>query len=585
MGTGLGRIQSIVTPRRLFLSRHLSGIMPVGMIPLAIVFAALLVVPIGLLILYSFWTAGFFAVTHVLTLDNYALILGSPLYAGILLKTLGWSLLAAAISTGLAYGVAYAVTFRLRRWGPRILVLIMASLLSSYIVRLYALTTILGTHGLINQALMALGIIAAPLGFLLYGYFAIVIALVYVYLPMAVLPIYAAMQGIDRRLIEASRDLGHGPAGAFWSVTLPLSMRGVRTAFAFCFILSASDYVAPRMVGGMSGQMIGAVIADQFGGASNFPLGAALSVCMVLGFGICLGALSALERLAGHALKTARRRLRTGKTRMRIPDLPYSETLTAITLIFLFTPLLTVLVFSFNTARNPGLPLEGLTVAWYVDVLQRPDFHRVLITSLLICGATVAGGLVVGVPAALALARHRFRLRGAFNLLVFAPMAMPGVVLGVSLMASFIAAGIRLGTLPTAAAHILLVTPFIVLVVRARLEKIPRAIEEAGRDLGGTARRVLRTITQPLLAPSLLGAGILAAAISLDELLVTNFTIGAQATVPVWISSQMRAGLTPSLNAVAMLMLAASLLLIGGAALAFRRRQGLRLAASLGAVR
>jgi ABC-type spermidine/putrescine transport system permease subunit II len=153
----------------------------------------------------------------------------------------------------------------------------------------------------------------------------------------------------------------------------------------------------------------------------------------------------------------------------------------------------------------------------------------------------------------------------------------------VSLLTSFIATGIRLGVLPTAAAHILLVTPFIVLVVRTRLQKIPRAIEEAGRDLGSSAARVFRTVTLPLLAPSLLGAGILAAAISLDELLVTNFTIGAQATVPTWISSQMRAGLTPSLNAVAVLMLCASLLLIAGAALVLRRRQGIRLAATLGA--
>lgn len=559
--------------------------MPAGMIPLVVVFSTLLVVPIALLVLYSFWTAGFFAVTHVLTIANYARILRSPLYASILLKTLGWSMLAAALSTILAYGVAYAVTFKLHRWGPRILVLIMISLLSSYVVRLYALTTILGTHGLINQALMALGIVAGPLGFLLYGYFAIVIALVYVYLPMAVLPIYAAMQGIDRRLIEASRDLGSGPAGAFWTVTLPLSMRGVRTAFAFCFILSASDYVAPRMVGGMSGQMIGAVIADQFGGASNYPFGAALSVCMVLGFGLCLGALFGLERLAARLLQTAHRRVRCGAALLRMPSLPYSEVLTAVTLVFLFSPLLTVLVFSFNTARNPGLPLLGLTLAWYADVVQRSDFHDALTTSLLICAATVVGGIVVGVPAALALARRRFLLRGFFNLLVFGPMAMPGVVLGVSLLASFVATGTRLGALPTAAAHILLVTPFIVLVVRTRLDKLPRAIEEAGRDLGGTARHVFRTITLPLLAPSLLGAGILAAAISIDELLVTNFTIGARSTVPVWISSQMRAGLTPSLNAVAVLMLAVSLLLIGGAALAFRRRRGLRLATALGATR
>ena len=569
---------TVAVARTLGPRRAAHPFLPVAMVPLSIVFGALLIGPLILLICYSFWKASFFAVVREFTLANYGRILGSPLYSAILVKTLAWSLLAAAIITLVGFAMAYAMTFRLRVWGPRILVLVMASLLSSYIVRLYALTTILGTHGLLNQALMALGVIAEPLGFLLYGYFAIVIALVYVYLPMAVLPIYAAMQGIDRRLVEASRDLGGGPAHAFWTVIVPLSMRGVRTAFAFSFILAASDYVAPRMVGGLSGQMIGSVIADQFGGASNYPLGAALSVSMIAGFGLCLGILHLVER----ALVGIVRWLRRVVPRMRVAiALPWSEALTFAALVFLFSPLVTVVVFSFNTARNPGLPLEGLTLFWYVDVVQRPDFHRVLTTSLLVCLGAVTGGLLVGVPAAIALARRRFVLRRWFAILVFGPMAMPGVVLGVALLASFISAGVRLGAVPTAAAHVLLVTPFIVLVVRARLDKLPRALEEAGRDLGAAPARVFRTVTLPLLAATLLGAGILAAAISLDELLVTNFTIGAQATVPVWISSQMRAGLTPSLNAVAVLMLGFSLLLIGAASLAVRRRQSSRLVAAL----
>jgi ABC-type spermidine/putrescine transport system permease subunit II len=123
--------------------------------------------------------------------------------------------------------------------------------------------------------------------------------------------------------------------------------------------------------------------------------------------------------------------------------------------------------------------------------------------------------------------------------------------------------------------------PFIVLVVRTRLEKIDPRVEEAGRDLGSRPSRVFRTVTLPMLTPSLLGAGLLAAAISLDDLLVTNFTIGANATVPVWIASQMRVGLTPALNAVSVLMLIGSLGLIALAAIVVSFRRSMRLSTML----
>jgi ABC-type spermidine/putrescine transport system permease subunit II len=585
MGSCLGGVQGIVTspsdvaPRESGAARSLSrfssfspSIMPLGMVPLVVYVALFLLAPACLLVLYSFWEASFFAVEREFTLINYIRLATSPLYTGILAKTLACSLFAAGISVVIGYAIAYAIVFRLKVWGPRILVLVMASLLSSYIVRLYALTTILGTNGLINQGLLGLGIIEAPLGFLLYGYTAIIIALVYVYLPFAVLPIYASLQDIDRRLLEASRDLGSGASRSFFQVTLPLSMRGVRTAFAFCFILGAADYFAPRLVGGMNGQMIGSIIANQFGGASNYPFGAALSVAMVLGFIVILGALYGLEKLIRRSARWMPRR----GWRFAAPDLPFAEVVTALALVFLFAPLVTVFVFSFNAAPNPGLPFAGFTVHWYAELMGRADFHRVLLTSLGIGVAAVVGGMAVGVPAALALARRRFALKRVFEPIIFGPIAVPGVVLGVALLTAFVFTGIRLGVWPAAAAHVLLVAPFIVLVVRARLEKMNPQIEEAARDLGSPPLRVFRTVTLPLIAPALLGAGILAAAISLDELLVTNFVIGAQATVPVWIASSMRTGLTPALNAAAVLMLVGSLGLIALAAAAVRLRRSAR---------
>ncbi len=564
--------------------RALRRVAAPGAVPLILYFAVLLIAPLGMLVAYSFWKAGFFAVTPTFTVQNYARLLNSPLYIQILIKTLACSLAVAGVVVVVGFAIAYAITYRFRRWGPRILVMIMASLLSSYIVRLYALTTILGTNGLLNQALLTLGIIHEPLSYLLYGYFAIFLALSYVYLPFAVLPMYSGLQGIAPNLLEAARDLGSGPVRVFLDVTLPLAMRGISTAFVFCFILASADYVAPKLVGGLSGQMIGAIIADQFGGASNYPMGAAISIAMVLGFVVALCAVSLIKTLCSRIwrLRAWRgRRGAAGRSGFVIPSLPWSETITILALLVLFAPLLTVAVFSFNAARNPGLPFTGFTLHWYVDVARSPAFQHVLHTSLVICAAAVAGGLLIGLPAAMALARARFALRGFVGLLVYGPMGVPGIVIGVALLATFVFTGVRLGILGTAAAHILLVTPFIVIVIRTRLEKMDRRIEEAARDLGSSPERVFRTVTLPILMPSLVGAGILAAAISLDELLVTNFTIGAQATVPVWISSQMRIGLSPSLNAVAVMMLLGSLGLIGAAALVVQMRRSSRLSSTL----
>lgn len=560
------------------MTRRLPGarFLPAGAAPAAAYLAILLVVPLVVLVTYSFWKADFLSVTRTFTLENYTRFFSNDLYISILVKTLLTSFCVSSVIVFIAYQVAYAIVFRFKVWGPRILVLIMATLLSSYIVRLFSLTTILGTNGILNMALMGLGITDEPLTYLLYGYPAIIITLVYVYLPIAVLPIFAGLQGVDRTLHEASRDLGVGSIGTFTRVTLPLSMRGVRTAFAFCFILSAADYVAPQMVGGVDGQMIGAVIANQFGGGSNYPFGAMLSIMMICGFGVVLGFCLLVEKLVVRISRCHFWARMNGAKRVRVPDVPLTETTTLLALVFLFTPLLTVFVFSFNDTPNPGLPFGGITLHWYADVLTDAQFHRVLLTSLRVAGIALLGVMVLAVPVALVLVRRRFLLKKPLNMLIFAPMAVPGVVIGVALLATFVTLNVPLGTETAAAAHIMLVIPFVVQVVRTRFESVDANIEEAAHDLGSSSFRTLRTVTLPILLPAILGAGILAAAISLDELLVTNFIIGRDATIPVWIVSQLRTGLSPALNVVAILMLVGTLVLIGLAGLLLNGRKRAR---------
>lgn len=557
--------------------------LPLATVPIMAYIGFLLLVPGALLVLYSFYTAGFYTVIHTFTWSNYHEIYALSLYWKLLVKSWAVGLVVAAIIVVCAFVIAYALTFRLGRWGPRLLILILATLLSSYIVRIFAWMTILGTDGLINRLLMDLGVISHPLTFLLYGYFAIILTLVYVYLPLAVLPIYAALQEVDPHALEASRDLGATGFQTLRRITLPLAMHGIRVAFAISFIFAASDYVTPILVGGLSGQMAGNVIQDQFTESGNYPLGAALAIALVVGFPVILGAISVGARLAvqwsrrvGRAkpwsLPPAARRVADVVT-----ALPYTEAATLLLMLFLALPLITVIVFSFNDSPVPGLPLQGFTLSWYRQVLDSDTFHQVFRTSLTVAGLGVLGAIIIGVPAAFGLARHRFAAEPMVSAVVFAPIAVPGVVIGVALLIALDYSGILGGIYPTAAAHTLLVCPFVVLVLRARLIGINPQIEEAARDLGARRSRVLRTILLPLIASALVGAAILAAAISLDELVVTNFTIGAGATIPIWVFSQARTGLTTAINAIAVLLFTGSLLLIGAAALALRLQRAARL--------
>lgn len=566
-------------------ARRISGgVLPLGTAPLVVFLAALLVVPACLLLLYSFWSAGFFAVEHTFTTSNFTNIFQESVYWNLLLKSLEIGVLCASLAVVFGFTMAYAMTFRLGRWGPRLLVLVMATLLSSYVVRIYAWKTILGTNGLVNEALLRLGVISHPLGFLLYGYFAIVVTLVYVYLPIVVLPMYAGLQDIDPRVLDASRDLGATPGETFRRITLPLAMPSIRIAFIFGFVLSTSDYIAPNLVGGLSGQMIGNVISDQFGGSSNFPQGAALSVTLVIGFAVVLGLLTVLGRL-GRAATTRLTRNAPRRARPRLElvhRIPWSMLGTGVLLLYLLAPLVVVALFSFNDSGVPGLPFRGFTTSWYSSVLSAGDFHRVLQTSVTVAVAAVAIALAVGVPAAFALTRRRFRVAPALRVGIYGPIVVPGVVIGVALLTTFVYLKIILGVWTTILAHALLIVPYVVLVVRSRLATMDLRIEEAGRDLGARPLRVFHTVTLPQIAPALLGATILGLAISLDELVVTNFTIGSSATIPTWIFGQMRTGLTPSVNAVAVLLLVVPLLLVGIAASILRLRSSMRLSRTVG---
>lgn len=565
-------------------------LLALGATPFSTYLLLLLALPVGILVLYSVWTAGFFTVVRQFTLENYEQVFETSTYRTLFLETLVVGLVCAMLLTVLGFGLAYAITFKLGRWGSRMLVLVTVTLFASYLVRIYAWKAILGDQGLVNRILLDLDLITEPLRFLLYGYFAIVLTLVYVYLPFAVLLIYAGLQNIDRRVFEGSRDLGASRFRTLRKVTVPLTAPALWVTFAVCFILTTADYVTPQLVGGLKGQMVGRVISDQFGGGANYPLGAAMAVILVVAMALVLGLVFFLIGglgWVGRKIDVARRRARTrtaarvrshrGSLARLVHGAPYAEILSALLLVFLLLPLGVVIFFSFNSANVPGLPFKGLTLHWYSTVVHEAEFRSVLWTSVRVMIAAVVVALLIGVPAAFAIVRRLFRLRGAVQTSVFGPIAIPGVVIGVALLTTFVFAKISLGLFTIIAAHILLIVPYVVLVVRGRLLDMDPRIEEAARDLGSDPKRVFRTITLPLLLPSLVGAALLCAAISLDDVIVTNFLSGTSPTLPVWILGVMRRTFTPAVNAVAVLVLVGSLSLIGIAALVFRLNRSAKL--------
>jgi spermidine/putrescine transport system permease protein len=246
-------------------------------------------VPGAIFLVYSFWHVDAFRIVHEFTGSNYKEVFTGELYR----HSLWNAFLIGAITTGvccpLAFALAWAVRFHAGRWRDPIVVLIVISSVSSYLARLYAWRSILGRDGLVNYSLEKVGVIDAPLGFLIFNRFAIVIALVHIFLPFAFLPIYSNLLEIRSETLDAGRVLGAGPIRNFFRVAFPLTSVGFAISCVYVFIFATGDYAVPTFLGGPGGVVAARVIADQFGAVYNWPLGAALSFVYMAFLGVALG--------------------------------------------------------------------------------------------------------------------------------------------------------------------------------------------------------------------------------------------------------------------------------------------------------
>jgi spermidine/putrescine transport system permease protein len=376
--------------------------------PTLFVMVCALALPILSLIVYSFWTQDYVTIDKTFTLLNYGTFFDKWLYGKLLLRSIRMSATVTLITILLAYPVAYFLAFRVKKNLMTWLILINLPFWTSYLLRVLAWKIMLGNNGVINSTLLDLGFIQGPLEFLLYSRFAVTLTLVHAWAAFAILPIYLSLSKIDRSLLEAAADLGESPFRTFLRVTLPLSMPGVIAAAVIEFIPTVGDYVTPMMVGGPKGMMFGQIIAAQFGVANNVPLGAALTIIMMITIttlALTFVWLSQRGTVKRREMETvvAPKESSASKGRRFDPLILY----VVLYLMFLYIPSMMLPIFSFNDSIQMVLPLKGFTVKWYLGILTQPGLLTALGNSFKVALPVAIISTTLATSAARTMTRYR----------------------------------------------------------------------------------------------------------------------------------------------------------------------------------
>jgi spermidine/putrescine transport system permease protein len=283
--------ETVSAPRRL---RTIGSVLFNYGIPIVLV-----LLPLCSFLAYSFFYVDGEQIVYRPTFRNYVRFVEDDIYLPLFWKTLLLAFKVVVLTLLLGYPSAYLLATIRGRAKYALALIYTIPLFMSYIIKIYAIRSILGTNGLLNTALIQLGIIAAPTDLFLFNLTAVLITLSVILLPFTTLPIFVSLEKIPKQLIEASADLGARRWYTFRRIVLPLSLPGVAVGASFTFVLAIGDYVTPEMVGGTTGFTYGRVISSQFGMAYNWPFGSALSVVLLI---VVLAAIllpALIERLSG----------------------------------------------------------------------------------------------------------------------------------------------------------------------------------------------------------------------------------------------------------------------------------------------
>lgn len=251
--------------------------------------------------------------------------------------------------------------------------------------------------------------------------------------------------------------------------------------------------------------------------------------------------------------------------------LPGPLTIVAILLlVFLYLPIVVVVLYAFNSGSNLNWPPQGVSLRWFDQMFSDPGFSAAFRTSFQVALLSTAVATVVASMAAIVLTRQRTLLTRIVDAAGRLPIMVPPLLIGVALLTAIAAIKVPLSMATIVAGHVIYIIPYVLVVVVARLHGFDLRLERAGRDLGATPITVMRRVTLPLIAPAVLGAALLSLGLSFDEIYISNFTAGSEPTLPLFVLSKLRRTVDPTINAVATVMLLIPWVAVGISALIMR---------------
>ena len=525
-----------------------------------------------------------------LTLDHYIQVFTDPVLVNVLIRTLVLSLVVTVICLLLGYPIAYTMLISAPWLQRAIALLIILPLWTSLLVRTYAWMVILGRKGLINETLIGIGLIDAPLD-LLYNRFSVYVGMVHIMLPFMVLPLFAVMRRINMQLLTAAGSLGANRIRAFVEVFLPLSLPGIMAGSLLVFILSIGFFVTPALLGGLGDTTFVMLIESQVNRLFNWPLAAAMSIILLLatmvlvvGYNRALSSrgagLRAFTRLTdAFVLVTAvvedlLRRLgslvravlpgRSDRAPSRPPrHFPAVQIFACLVLLAMVFPILILYPLSFSAAPYLQFPPPEYSTRWYENYFSRQDWLRPTLVSFQIGFVVMAIGTIIGTAASVALVRGHFPLKKVAVGLLLSPIVVPTIISAVALYYLFAKYGLVGTRTGLVLAHLTLAVPFVIVVVSSALERVDQSLEQAAWTLGATKFVTFRRITLPLIQPAVITAALFAFLASFDEVVIAIFLSGVQVkTLPKRMWEGIREEIDPTTAAVAAILVAFSLLLV-----------------------